>query len=97
MKMKLNFALLLILINVELFSQDIEPAQRLFNHYGQNKLIGSHLDSFKINNFTLGWHWGGQYKNSKAMNTNQKDIESKEETDSILKGTNLFIRSVYTN
>lgn len=32
------------------------------------------LDYFKINNFTLGWHWGGERIISKAMKVNQADI-----------------------
>jgi len=45
------------------FSQNVEPTQRTFNYkdiHGNdvnNGHLDGSLDYFKINNFTIGWHW----------------------------------------
>lgn len=98
--MKQNKAIVLLIIlsifiQINLFAQDFEPNQRTFTIGG---ISGKYLDKtnsyFDINNFTLGWQWGDEYKISKVFKMNQKDLSSNN-ADNINPNTNLFIRSGY--
>ena len=96
---RINLTLILILcifINNNLYSQDFEPLQRTFTVGGvANTTIDNTLDYFNINKFLLGWHWGDEYKISKALKMNQKDIYSNS-TENINPDTKLFIRTNYS-
>ena len=96
---RINLTLILILcffINSNLESQDFEPVQRKFTVGGlTNTTIDNTLDYFNIDKFLLGWHWGDEYKISKALKMNQKDIYSRS-TENINPDTKLFIRTNYS-
>ncbi len=83
-------------LNINSYSQNIEPSQRTFNigGYSTPQTISSTHEYFNINKFILGWHWGDEYKISKALKMNQKDIYSGSE-ENINPDTKLFIRSKY--
>ena len=93
--MKKNIIITLLLslfLYTNSYSQNNEPSQRTFTFGGNTQTISSTLDYFKINKFTLGWHWGDQFKISKALKMNQVDISSVD-NGNINPETNLFIRS----
>ncbi|MDT3738223.1 MAG: T9SS type A sorting domain-containing protein [Candidatus Kapabacteria bacterium] len=88
------------------FSQNVEPTQKSFDYKDidgntvNDGYLNGNLDYFKINNYTLGWHWGGQRKISKAMLANQSDIGTGwgiEPNDYYNSNTNLFVRASWAD
>jgi hypothetical protein len=99
MKLKISFLtfILVIIFNYSnIYTQDLEPTQRTFTIGGNSGQKIDHTNSyFNFDKFVLGWHWGDEYKISKALKMNQKDIYSRS-TENINPNTKLFIRTNYS-
>ncbi len=85
------------------FSQNVEPTQRTFNYKNLNGTsingyLNGDLDYFNINNFIIGWHWGGERKISQVMRVNQADISTSESNPNQYENnTNLFVRGKHNS
>ena len=64
------------LFTLSVFAQNLEPYQHKFWWKTQYRLLSDTMNDFKQRNFMLGWHWGGPYKITKALDVKQCDIGS---------------------
>ncbi|MFY8161561.1 MAG: hypothetical protein ACOVNU_09545 [Candidatus Kapaibacteriota bacterium] len=88
--------LMSLFLYINSYSQNYEPSQRTFTFGGYSpQTINSTLGYFNIDKFLLGWHWGDEYKISKALKMNQKEIYSRSK-ENINPDTKLFIRTNYS-
>jgi hypothetical protein len=68
---------ILFLTSIQIFAQDFEPQQAVFDINGNaNYLISADSALFKQNNMILGWHWGGDTSMTSALRMNQKHFQS---------------------
>jgi hypothetical protein len=67
--------MIIMLISTPLFTQNFEPTQKKFKWGSSVDSIYISADStyFRQTKPIIGWHWGGSYKLSKSLLTNQND------------------------
>lgn len=87
--------LTMLLVGINLYSQDFEPSQHKFywSPTGNYIYLSADMDYFKQKDFLLGWHWGGKTSISQtSSNAFACDLRAEMQTSDTAQRQGAFSR-----
>lgn len=100
----MKIIVMFFLMSIVLLSQTREPSQHPFSYTDtsgiyHNEYLSADSSYFKLNQFMVGFHWGGSRVMSRVLKANQADIGTNwgVNVNDYNNGTNLFVRSSWEN